>query len=145
MPANVINMELYYALQNRMNRFNIIYGERIKNTMGEQYLLNMDIFQDLRDTWEEIAHDETGDYNIDNLPADHHISEESLNKLIEQGITKVYNHLAYVAENAKLGEIEIDKYGKESVDYTYLAGEIVEIGVLALNVYTNVYKQLNEI
>lgn len=145
MPVNAINMELYYGLQNRMNRFNKIYGERIKNTIGEKYLLNMDIFEDLRDTWSEIAHDETGDYNIDNLPADHHISEESLNKLIEQGITKVYNHLAYVAEKAKLGESEVNEYGIESVDYTYISGEIVELGVLALHVFTNVYKQLDNV
>ena len=145
MPVNAINMELYYGLQNRMNRFNKIYGERIKNTIGEQYLLNMDIFQDLRDTWSEIAHDETGDYNIDNLPADHHISEASLEKLIEQGITKVYNHLAYVAEKAKLGEVDVNEHGIENVDYTYISGEIVELGVLALHVFTNVYKQLDNV
>lgn len=145
MPVDVINKELYYGLQNRMNRFNKIYGERIKNTIGEQYLLNMDIFQDLRDTWSEIAHDETGDYNIDDLPAEHHISEASLEKLIEQGITKVYNHLAYVAEKAKLGEVEVNEHGIEDVDYTYISGEIVELGVLALHVFTNVYNQLDNV
>lgn len=145
MPVDVINKELYYGLQNRMNRFNKIYGERIKNTIGEKYLLNMDIFQDLRDTWSEIAHDETGNYNIDDLPADHHISEASLEKLIEQGITKVYNHLAYVAEKAKLGEVDVNEHGIENVDYTYISGEIVELGVLALHVFTNVYNQLDNV
>ena len=70
-----INKTYYYALQNRILRFNKVYGDRIKQTLGEEYLLSLDIFKAIKGVWYEIAEDETKKEGATNLPKDHHISD----------------------------------------------------------------------
>lgn len=136
-----INKTYYYALQNRILRFNKVYGEKIKQTLGEEYLLSLDIFKAIKGVWYEIAEDETKKEGATNLPKDHHISDKSFKKL-EDEAKMLYDHLSYIAVKAELGEDYQYETGQGGTDYTYVSSDILEIGLLAFQTYTNVFEQL---
>ena len=136
-----INKTYYYALQNRILRFNKVYGEKIKQTLGEEYLLSLDLFKAINGAWCEIAEDETKKEGATNLPKDHHISDKSFKKL-EDEAKMLYDRLSYIAVNAGLGEEYMYESGQGGTDYTYVSSDILEIGLLAFQTYTNVFEQL---
>lgn len=136
----IVNQNLYYALKNRIHQFNRNYGDLIKQHYGEEHLLSEDMFEGLRDTWTLIAIDETGDDAATNLGRDHHISEKNFNLLLE-ATQNLYSEFRALARGANLGETHVASNGLEETDYTYIAGEILEIGMLALHTYTNIFEQ----
>ena len=143
MPLEPINKTYYYALQNRILRFNKAYGDRIKQHIGEGGLLSLDDFSAIKGAWLEIAERETGEIGATNLPDDYHIGEASFKILLDE-TKNLYNTFKSIVNRAYLGEDYVSDEGHKGTDYTYISSEILEIGLLALQTYTNVFEQFKK-
>ena len=140
MAPEIVNKELYYALKNRIHRFNVRYGEKLKNLVGEEGLLTEDIFEDLRWAWTEVSMDTLEDDSARNLQSDVVISEKSFKHLMG-AVKNLRERLCSIAAAKNLGETYVDSDGKEYEDFTYVSREIFEICMFATYTYTNFFQQ----
>ena len=136
----IVNKELYYALKNRIHRFNWRYGDRLKHLVGEKGLLTEDIFEDLRLAWTVISIEHTDNDSAKSLDKEQVISEEHFKKL-KDAVSDLRQLLCSIAASQKLGEVYTDADGVEKEDFTYVSQELFEICMFAVYTYTNFFQQ----
>ena len=140
MAPRIVNKEYYYALKNRIHRFNVIYREKLMYLTGENGLISEEDFNKIGFVWEDIAQDHTKDIYATNLEKDEVISEDNFQRL-KEAAEYVCGILCHVAVDKDLGEEYEGKNGLKYHDYTYISHEIFEMCLLALHTYTNIFKQ----
>ena len=141
MPPKVINKELYYALKNRIHRFNWRYGDRLRLLgNGDKDLLSEELFNGIVEAWEGICGNHANDYNVTSLGVDEIISEDNFQRF-KEAVIELRNDLCHVAINKNLGEYYRENNGVEMQDFTYVSQELFEICMFAVYTYTNFFQQ----
>ena len=140
MAPRIVNPEYYYALKNRIHRFNVIYRDKLMYLFGERDLLREEDFSKIGDVWEDIAREHSKDIYATNLEKDEVISEDNF-KLLKEAAEHVCGILCRLAVDKDLGEEYEGNDGLKYRDYTYISHEIFEMCLLALHTYTNIFKQ----
>lgn len=168
----IVNRDAYRMFVNRLIRFNnkhadhyisqykdvngkdtyvdLINGEYRKNRLiNTKYPIDIDIFYRMNHRWRSIAklyfatkEDPTGLKNIKEAQI-HGFHPDHL-ELLKDCAKEMYKELQDVVTTWKLGTPYTDTQGREQMDYTEVAHDMLELSLLATHAYTDVFNVLEK-
>ena len=128
MKKKIVDKSSYYAFKNRLLCFNKQY----ENDQFGSPNLDESYFEPIAAAWDNIVAKYPKNVTLEQI-------EEADFQNLKNAATQVYERIREMVETTNRGGYYIDDDDEDQTEYTYLAGDLLDIGIAAIRSYTRIF------